>query len=223
LRANLSGNSNWDLPGLLVADLLGDSVADSVSDSAGDGGTLGNRPLMALGVWDHPWGLNRHLLAGTVDHSMAPGGRGNSSSVMGSSGIGRGQKVSIGLRFSLSLGLTLVDSSGKDWGWEAMGSGHACNWVCQASCQSGQGKASMGQARVGNTSMGNWGSNGLDSNVTMNSNKGCLFTHLGLDILALFDQSSFHNGLWGVDTLLNVVSGALLFRDGFGHGVAHLL
>ena len=161
-----------------MADLLGDSVADSVSDSAGDGGTLGDGPLMALGVWDHPGGLDGHLLAGTVDHSMAPGSRSNCSSVMGSKCMGSGQKVSIGLRFSLSLGFTLVDSSRKDWGWEAMASGHACNWVCQASCQSRQGKASMGQARVGNSSMSNWGSNGLHSNVTVNSNKGCLFTHL---------------------------------------------
>ena len=156
-----------------MADFLGDSVADSVSDSAGDGGALGDRPLMALGLWDHPGCLDWHLLAGAVDHSMAPGGRGNGSSVVGS-----GQKVGIGLWLSLSLGFTLVDSSRKDWGWEAMGSGHACNWVCQASCQSGQGKASMGQARVGNASMSDWGSNGLDSNVAVNSNKGCLFTHL---------------------------------------------
>ena len=161
-----------------MADFLGDSVADSVSDSAGDGGALGDRPLMALGLWDHPGCLDWHLLAGAVDHSMAPWSRGNSSSVMGSDGMGSSQKVSIGFWLSLSLGFTLVDSSRKDWGWEAMGSGHACNWVCQASCQSGQGKASMGQARVGNTSMSNWGSNGLDSNVTVNSNKGCLFTHL---------------------------------------------
>ena len=41
--------------------------------------------------------------------------------------------------------------------------------------------------------------------------------------MALFNQSSFHDGLWGVNALLNIVSGALLFGDGFGHGVAHLL
>ena len=165
-----------------MADFLGDSVADSVSDSAGDGGALGDRPLMALGLWDHPGCLDWHLLASAVDHSMAPGSRGNSSSVMGSDGMGSSQKMSIGLWLSLSLGFTLVDSSRKDWGWEAMGSGHACNWVCQAS---------MGQARVGNASMSDWGSNGLDSNVTVNSNKGCLFTHLEYNCWTIDDINDY--------------------------------